>query len=593
MTSTDLVVLSIPGVQRFIAEARTTRDLANGSRLITDLMSAALQAAKGPDVTLIIPASIGPSTGVPNKAVFSVAAGRGASVARAAVDAVNNEWGRRVADLTGVVAPPNFPVVNWVSVTGEGRSYQEQWEIAHQTLAARRSIRSFAQLVPAGPTQGVAHRRVCSVSGRWRTTPPQSSTVPAHDRNERLSAVAWTKRLWSRDQVASTYSIASAQYRSSILQSADPDVMAAARALYEHASRSVPARVEMSLVGDWPRGWRRWIAQQAGPWMLPEAWTSTAVAQAQAEQPCGLWPDPEVVASAGLKAAAVLASAVEAAGGQPCARYLAVIVQDLDSMGKRLSGLAPNGRDGTDLVPTPQWHQQISSKLGELATQQRQVLRDSAIKGFAVYLGGDDLLALVPPGSAIEAARRLRSTLDNLADAELPSASTGIHFFHQAGGLQTAIAEGLSTLAAAKAMPAKGGLGLSYARRSGASARIAFPWLAKDNTVLDTLQAMTRASDADLSPRLQTSLAREAKQLTELSSRWRHIERQELVRLVQRHLNYPPGVKPTPQQIHDDATAWGKRLHTLRAWQTVTAGIAAADPAAGTELGLFLRRECQ
>ena len=592
MTSTDLVVLSIPGVQRFIAEARTTRDLANGSGLITDLMSAALKEARKAGATLIIPASVEPRTGVPNKAVFSVAAGRGASVATEAADAAKSEWGQRVVNLTGVAAPPNFPVVNWVSVAGDGRSYQEQWEIAHQTLAARRSVRSFAQLVPAGPTQGVAHRRVCSLSGRWRTIPPKSSKAPTRDRNERLSAVAWTKRLWSHAQVPSTYSIATAQYRSGILQSTDPDVMAAASALYKQASRSVPARAEMSLVGDWPGGWRQWIAQAAGPWMLPEAWTSTAVAQAQAEQPGGSWPGPEQAATAGRKAAAVLASAVKDAGGPPCARYLAVIVQDLDSMGRRLSGLAPNGRVGTDIVPTPQWHQQISSKLDELATQQRQVLRDPTIMGFAVYLGGDDLLALVPPGSAIEAARRLRSTLDNLADAELPSASSGIHFFHQAGGLQTAIAEGLSTLAAAKAMPTKSGLGLSYARRSGASARIAFPWLTKDNTVLDTLQAMTRASDADLSPRLQTSLAREAKQLTELS-RWRDIEHKELVRLVQRHLNYPPGAEPTPQQIHGDAAAWAEKLHTLRAWQTVAASGAPTDPTTGTELGLFLRRECQ
>lgn len=593
MAGPDLIVLSIPGVQRFIAEAGSTRDLANGSRAVADLMAAVLRTADAAGATLIIPAKVDAGVGAPNKAVLTTQAGEGEKVARKAAAAARDEWNRRVLELTGASATPNFPVVNWVSVSGADRNYREQWVTAHETLAARRLTRSFDQLVPTNPSEGWEHRGVCALSGRWRTTPPAAANVPAFARKERLSAVAWTKRLWGHGRMPSTYSLATAPYRSWILSSGDPHVIAAVEALHEVASGAVPVRSEVSLVGDWPDGWRRWLATAAGPWLLPESWTASSVTQAQAEDPGHAWVDPTISAKAAAKDAADLAAAVETAGGPPCARYLAVIAQDLDSMGKRLSGHAPNGRNGAEREPSPEWHQQISLALGGLARRQGQAVEDRSIMGFTVYAGGDDLLALVPASSAIQAVRRLRSALDDAAGEDLPTASTGIHFFHQAGGLQTAIEQGRVALEAAKAAPGKCGLSISYTRRSGASARIAFPWPKADNELLAALHDMTRASGAaDLSPRIQNSLAREAGHLDKLS-RWPDVERDELARLVDRHLNYPAGTPPTPSQRRKDAVEWAEKLHKLRGWQANTLGVTTNSSAAGTELGLFLRRECR
>ena len=95
--------------------------------------------------------------------------------------------------------------------------------------------------------------------------------------------------------------------------------------------------------------------------------------------------------------------------------HLAVLVQDLDSMGKHLSGEAP-GQDGQplDLSRGHTVHTDVSARLAHTAARQRKAVEK--VGGVVVYAGGDDLLALVPAASALEATRACR----NAGDPGLP-----------------------------------------------------------------------------------------------------------------------------------------------------------------------------
>jgi CRISPR-associated protein Cmr2 len=100
--------------------------------------------------------------------------------------------------------------------------------------------------------------------------------------------------------------------------------------------------------------------------------------------------------------------------GKDVRGYLAVLHMDGDSMGKRLSELK-----------TLESHQNFSQKLAEFADEHvREIFARSEYKGAAlVYAGGDDVLALLPLGIALDVADELRRTFYELTNC---SASAGI-----------------------------------------------------------------------------------------------------------------------------------------------------------------------
>jgi CRISPR-associated protein Cmr2 len=109
-------------------------------------------------------------------------------------------------------------------------------------------------------------------------------------------------------------------------------------------------------------------------------------------------------AGAGAEAARVLRETM-AKRGVPLASYLAVVVQDVDSMGRFLGGHALGSARGKARIEViPDEHRRLSHVLGSLAGRQARALRGPALLGVAVYAGGDDLLALTPAATALQAA---------------------------------------------------------------------------------------------------------------------------------------------------------------------------------------------
>lgn len=140
-------------------------------------------------------------------------------------------------------------------------------------------------------------------------------------------------------------------------------------------------------------------------------------------------------------------------------------------MGKYLSGDA-SGQDGQplDLSRGHAVHTDVSARLARTAARQRKAVQK--VGGVVVYAGGDDLLALVPAASALEATRACRKA----GDPYLPHASNGLMFFHHGASLRQALAGAQELLEKAKELANKNGLGVGFVRSSGSHASCVLPW---------------------------------------------------------------------------------------------------------------------
>lgn len=131
--------------------------------------------------------------------------------------------------------------------------------------------------------------------------------------------------------------------------------------------------------------------------------------------------------------------------------YLAVLVADGDRMGKALSsiGSAPE-------------HRNFSANLSRFAGEARNIVKDH--NGFAVYSGGDDLLAFLPEDKCLEAARELHERFGDISGGL--TLSVGIAIGHTNVPLEDLLKYGRDALSAAKG-PDRNGLALRLHTRSG------------------------------------------------------------------------------------------------------------------------------
>lgn len=521
----DLVVISLSGVQVFITESRTTADVANASDIVGRLAS--LVAARFSDEELVIPHSARVPD-VPNRIVALVAPGTGTERAREAVAAARQAWASWVERLfSSARETPGFPDLMWAVAPAPG-DYASQWEQVHTTLAARKRVRTFdfTEAADVGP---------CSLAPRWAAERKAPQGVPDHEQDQVLSAAGWVKRRWhahpalpssSTTGFASTSSIASTPYRIRVLQAWDlPGVRQNAVALHDAAravmgtdrfrfrEAPVPAVRLHRREGEIARWWEN----GAGPCVWPDAWQEERLIREYGVG--GHQVDP-----AAIRRGRAAATALQESLGVEPNPYYAVVVADLDGLGKVLSA-----------DPDPARHRALSLRLGELAREQRREVEEG--QGVAVYAGGDDLLAFVPAATALEIAAACRGR----AGSDPATLSCAVLFVHHNGSLRQAILQAQELLADAKSVPGKNAVAVGYLTGSGSRAATVRPWEA--HPVGDALQALRTFRPADalhaaggLSPRLLNDLYRERWALADLASVDRgRVYAKEVARLVVRH----------------------------------------------------------
>ena len=547
LAGADLVVIGLPGVQRFIAEARSTSDVRAASEVFTRFAARTAEVCRDEcGGELIFPAGSASGEGMPNRVVALLPAETGAGAARkaqAAVAKIWDGWVRQALSLqpgTPVPETPGMPTVQWVSVPAGQGGYPEQWREAQRLLAARRRVRDFPSAIEW------PRRTLCSVGPRW---PAEDSPAGLREHEKAtLSSAAWVKRQWrklNRDQdgFPSTTSIASAPFRKAVLELAGNDEQV--RNAMSDLTRAAREMIRAAQGGD-VRETRvrglpgpdadpgRWFASTGGPWVYPDQWQLDSLARE-------MKVEAAVIGDAvgrGLTAAFLLRDLMKDRGVPPLAAYLAVIAADIDSMGRFLGGEGTSA-GGNRIDLNPRAHQAVSAAIQELAADQRDLLLSSDLLGVPVYAGGDDLLAFLPAATALRAARECHDKIP----PTLPTASTAVLFFHYHASLQGAVTRARDLLKDAKQQALiKHGLAVGYLRRSGVSEASVQPWAGRDGrSTADMFGIFTAAQGHKLSPRLLADLDRDAGELGRLSARMPELYRAELGRLVQRHTDGEPG----------------------------------------------------
>lgn len=584
----ELVVVALPGVQRFIMEARSTADVAGASgiysRLAQEIVKS-LENEAGADVVLpaVMPGDESKEPGMPNRVVALLPSYAGVAAAGRAVAAANEAWRSWVREVwrLSATAPvpqtPGFPVIQWVCVPASPGGYEKQWYQAQRLLAARRRVRDFMPV----PDADWQRRDLCSLAPRWpaeRKAPPR---VPKHDENTRLSVVGWVKRRWAalneEAGFPSTASVASAPYRRAILERLGDEKISRALADLAEAARALDTAGETPVPGLQPlipeNGPGRWLAVRGGPWVYEDHWERSSV-----ERETGERADLAAITDAGKRAAHQLRCVMKELG-VPLASYLAVIVQDLDSMGRFLGGDAADARHERISV-SPDEHRRVSGELLSVAADQREALRSPALLGVPVYVGGDDLLTFSPARFALDAAQVGHDAIP----PSLPWASTAVLYFHYHASLQEAMSEAKRMLdAAKKQVPGKHGLAVGYLRRSGASAVSIQPWMAERDTSETSIRffgLFAGAAVQRLSPRLAADLHRDAGELAALAQVREELHLAELTRLVRRHSERGGGAAETARALQ-----WlGNHEH---------APVEVTGPHVAAQVGVFLRQEAR
>jgi CRISPR-associated protein len=618
----ELVVVALPGVQDFIAEAQSTSDVCASSDIYAALADRVVRVLRDAGGDLILPVRdtagtadvVNPenaeqpghgliadsAAGTPNRIVALFPSKAGVAAAERASKAVADTWEGWVRQALGlkagaaVPATPGFPLVQWACVPEEAaEGYAGQWREAQRLLAARRRIRDFTR----APEQEWQQRKICSLAPKWPAEPKAPAGVPPHERSAVLSVTGWVKRRWRHLSDApgfpSTASIASAPYRLAVLRRlSDADVAAEVRKLDEArkavedvlgpAGREVPVPGLAGLIP--ASGPGNWFGRSGGPWVYPDQWQPEGLAR-EAGLKAGKDTGEKIrqvsaAVQSGFTAAGRLRELMRAQGSDPAelTSYLAVAVQDLDSMGRFLSGEATDGA-GRRISADKDEHRRVSSELLRVAAEQRDALATEALLSVPVYVGGDDLLAFAPASTALAAAR----TCHDMIPDTLPYASTAVLFFHYQGSIQVAMREAHGLLEDAKKnVPGKHALAVRYLRRSGASATSIQPWTGPgQDSSADLFGIFARGRALRLSPRLVADLERDATELASLAYVSDRLYRAELARLVRRHAE---GGQDNADQAAD-ALDWLGRNERLP--------VPDRGPHLAARVGVFLRQEAR
>ena len=576
-----LLLLNLTGVQQLIKHARTTADLWAGSWLAADLMQAAARQVTARGGELILPASLGGTAaqgggpaGFPNRLAAAVPAGAaGRQLAEAAATAARERWREHVQ--RAFPDPGQAPgeevaalaAVRWVLVEREpGSTYASLWERAQQALSSRKRLRDFP------PYQAVATpEAACALCALRAGMPALPQRLPRRAGEVLCAACAAKRALYGTQQgrFPSTASVASAPFRARLTERLRAGDQQAAQLCGQLANRYrelcgllegrggvlLPSSPE-ALPALAPRAGDgqaiRTFLEVDGAWCYSRSWEPRAVLRG-----AGVQGEPDAELEQACTAGEELVRQLHEHAKPGPTPYLALLVQDADGMGKRL-GEGPAGAPFTAA-----WHRQVAARLEDARQQQVAVIEQGSHLGRVVYAGGDDLLALLPVKTVLQAAQQAREALGTTLAPALPdvTASSAIVLFHMTFPLQQAVERARRALEEAKQRPGKDRLALVLIRRSGERARAVLPWRAwsggRQQWVTEPLAELARAfQEQRLSPGLIADLDAERWGLAGLTHP--QDRRAEVRRLVRRH-HAGPGGSPHADALASAVLALGPR----------------------------------
>ncbi len=497
----DILVFALGPIQSFIENARRTQDLAAGSRILSELAQAAMQAAESNSGQHIYPQKINgrwPDS-LPNRMVIAVPQGAGKKVAVGMETSVRLMWNQGISGKTFLKFQTLTRQNNWrnkwteqigewlelywvvVPWDGQDTTYTQAYRWAGLALDARKNLRHYSTYPQPG-------RKCTLCSIRSALDERESFWKPVQQKigrsvfrtNERLCAICAVKRLSPRTNIPglsierfpSTSSIASASFRATLLE--HWDVLGKVTLSHLDAldtlnlsrfSAMEPSQFLQTLAGNDPDKQR--LLKYDGDTFYRDFFTEKRVEENQKTKASPLSrKDKKLLQTIPTREGTLgkLLKAVAEAGEKRSVRavfpptYYAILKMDGDHMGKLL-----------DETANLEVHENISRALAQAAQQMREIV-EIQHPGQLIYSGGDDALALLPVDCAIQVADKLRlafgKTLENagIADCHASAGAAIIHHSHPLEGALQAAREAEKT---AKNTYGRNALVVRLLKRSG------------------------------------------------------------------------------------------------------------------------------
>ncbi|MFN4032227.1 MAG: type III-B CRISPR-associated protein Cas10/Cmr2 [Fimbriimonadales bacterium] len=445
-----LLGIAIGPVQEFIAAARRTADLTAGSRLLVETAQAIAQTLERQGATLIFPAAS--HLPAPNK-LLCIVADEPHKIAQIAKDAalkhLCDQWEKAYGQIPKVQQLIDTDLVNWqlenflefyaAWVSLKEMPYSEARKRLEGIMAGRKALRNFQQPYqypqrpksPLDPSMDSVFRTETHGKGFSAPAQAQEDRALSLKPRETLDAISLIKRALGQRDVPSTDKIAIRAIESILPQEALQDY----RTLLKRQEQ-----LEVDHFGDllFQRNWR------------PQEANLSDADYANIE-----------------KCASNLRRALREHGiPQEPLSYYAILVADGDNMGATLNQLQ-----------TPEQHREFSSRVAGFAEQAKGVVDNH--RGYLVYCGGDDVLALLPTNCALECAWELRQAFEQTLADVMPKGRTatlsaGIAIVHAMENLQVAI--GWAREAEQQAKRTRDALAVIRQPRSGGRNCYSAPW---------------------------------------------------------------------------------------------------------------------
>ncbi|BAJ64879.1 type III-B CRISPR-associated protein Cas10/Cmr2 [Anaerolinea thermophila] len=481
MTKAVLIFTFSP-VQSFIAEARRSEDLFNGSAILSRLAWAAGEAIKKSAGTLIYPANL-QKHDAPNVLVARVSQEQAQEIAQKARQALLKEWqeiaekARAEARLEEddlweriwkrqVVDTPPWQIF-W-AVTPETDNYAQAYETARDLLERAKRSRLFDQCEEEGEKDSLSGARTAlrtqkygSARKYWEAMSKKHHILPSQVRSEGrelLDSIALVKRFWEGEdpkrEFPSTSTLAAWDFYLEAQEKA-PDELSR----YRQALESLPLYKARKQDAVFPYD---------GDLFFEETLTRQRMKDSY---------NVEVDETALQQLRELLKKLIRKTQKSPSPYYM-LIQFDGDGVGLKIDYLL-QGKEKAEAN-----HRCFSENIAVFSKKVQEIVKPEE-GGFLIYNGGDDVLFLASREKGLELARRLAEEYQNTVGKDLgilATASAGVVIAHHLTPLARALSLMREAERSAKQAGKKDALGnkgmvcVTLAKRGGEALSALSPW---------------------------------------------------------------------------------------------------------------------
>jgi len=494
--SDSLVMFTFSPIQPFIAEARRADDLYTGSRILSELSTAAASTIQRHCIDMIYP-YIQTGKDTPNRIVAVLPTDQVNATAEAAIDALQGYWDgiaifarNELTKYSPTFDPAwndiwnrqvnNIWEIYWASIE-LGDDYKQDMARAQATLDGVKRTRLFTPSEESGPKDTLSGRRSALHTGKtspmeyWKQVASnvKNSRLLTNGR-ERLDAQGVIKRFYGNKTFPSTSSVASKIFLAKLLQ--DPK---GSKLLEEY--RNIIEELGCFTVCDDPN----WPYD--GDLLYEEILTEKRLEE-------DYYIDKEKLKPGILQGAKEkLKKIYSEMSGRP-SPYYALIVMDGDSMGEHFGDCSSKEES-----------RELSHKLSDFASTVEKISQDH--NACVIYNGGDDVMALAPLSEGLNFSKELADKFHTITGCSM---SAGIAIGHHQYPLRAVLdaAHNAERKAKQVADGKKAAVCLMALKRSGGTRTACSHW---DNLGDNMETLVTLLQGKQLSTRLAYAMEEEAR----------------------------------------------------------------------------------